>query len=80
MNSTIPEVAPKERVIKALEELGYRVVRQGTHIAFSYYTPSGVQYPLTIPDQIAYNASTLRAILSRAGIAKQDFLTAYAKM
>ncbi len=79
MSSNIPEVAPKERVVKALEELGYRIVRQGTHIAFSYYTASGVQFPLTIPDQIAYNASTLRAILNRAGISKQDFMTAYAK-
>jgi predicted RNA binding protein YcfA (HicA-like mRNA interferase family) len=80
MNATIPEISPKERVIKALEELGYRIVRQGTHIALSYYTASGVQFPLTIPDQMAYNASTIRAILSRAGISKQDYLTAYQKV
>jgi predicted RNA binding protein YcfA (HicA-like mRNA interferase family) len=79
MNATIPDISPKERVIKALEELGYRIVRQGTHIALSYYTASGVQFPLTIPDQIAYNASTLRAILTRAGISKQDYLNAYQK-
>jgi hypothetical protein len=79
MNANIPEVAPKERVISALEELGYRVIRQGTHIAMSYSTNSGIQFPLTIPDQIAYKSSTLRAILSRAGIAKQDFLQAYNK-
>ncbi len=80
MNETIPDISPKDRVIKALELLGYRIVRQGSHIALSYYTASGVQFPLTIPDQIAYNASTLRAILTRAGISKQDFLTAYSKI
>ncbi len=79
MIATFPDISPKERVIKALEELGYRIVRQGSHIALSYYTASGVQFPLTIPDQIAYNGSTLRAILSRAGISKQDFLAAYSK-
>lgn len=79
MNSTFPDVSPKERVIKALEGLGYRVIRQGSHIAMSYFTASGIQFPLTIPDQIAYNASTMRAIISRAGISKQDYLEAYQK-
>lgn len=77
--SSIPEVAPKERVIRALETLGYHTVRQGAHIAMSFYTNTGIQIPLTIPDQMAYKASTLRTILSRAGITKQDFLTAYNK-
>lgn len=79
MSNTIPEVAPKERVIRTMETLGYHVVRQGAHIAMSYFTNTGVQIPLTIPDQIAYKASTLRTILSRAGITKQDFLSAYNK-
>jgi hypothetical protein len=77
MITAIPEIAPKERVISALEFLGYHVVRQGSHIAMSYFSSSGAQFPITIPDQIAYRASTLRSILSRAGIAKQDFLQAY---
>lgn len=77
--SSIPEVAPKDKVIHALENLGYRLVRQGTHISMSCYTHSGIQIPLTIPDIPEFKASTLRMIISRAGITKQDFLEAYTK-
>jgi hypothetical protein len=77
MNTSIPEVAPKERVVGALEALGYHIIRQGSHIAMTYYTSSGIQLPMTIPDQVSYKSSTLRTILSRAGIAKQDFIQAY---
>lgn len=79
MISNIPDVAPKERVVSALETLGYHIVRQGTHIAMSYYSNSGVLFPITIPDQIAFKSSTIRIILSRAGIPKQDFIQAYNK-
>jgi hypothetical protein len=43
------------------------------------YTASGFQLPLTIPDLGSFKASMLRTILSRAGIAKNDFLDAYYK-
>lgn len=79
MSNSIPEVAPKEKIMIALEYLGYHVVRQGTHIAMSYFSNSGVQFPLTIPDQVSYKASTIRAIISKAGISKQDFIQAYNK-
>jgi len=77
MTGKIPESASKERVIHALENLGYRLVRQGTHISMSCYTASGMQIPLTIPDNQEYKESTLRMIISRAGITKQEFLEAY---
>lgn len=74
---SIPEVAPKDKVIHALENLGYHLVRQGTHISMSCYTSRGIQIPLTIPDVPEFKASALRMIISRAGITKQDFLEAY---
>lgn len=77
MTSSIPESAPKDKVIRALENLGYRLVRQGTHISMSCFTSNGMQLPLTIPDIPDFKASTLRMILSRAGISKQDFLKAF---
>jgi len=76
MTSSIPESAPKEKVIHALESLGYRLVRQGTHISMACYTSNGMQLPITIPDIPEFKASTLRMILSRGGISKQDFLKA----
>ncbi len=79
MTTSIPDSAPKDKVIHALENLGYRLVRQGTHISMSCYTSSGIQLPLTIPDIPEFKASTLRMIISRAGITKQDFLEAYNK-
>jgi len=75
----LPESAPKEAVIRAFEQLGYRLVRQGTHIALSYQTSSGVQFPLTMPDRSSYSSNTLRSILSRAGIARKDFVEAFSK-
>ncbi len=77
MISNIPDVAPREKVVEALETLGYHIVRQGSHIAMSYSNSSGGQFPITIPDQVSYKASTLHSILNQAGIAKQDFLKAY---
>ncbi len=79
MSASMPEVAPKDKVIHAFENLGYRLVRQGSHISMSCYTANGLQLPLTIPDIPEFKASTLRMIISRAGITKQDFLTAYQK-
>lgn len=77
MTGKIPETASKEKVIHTLENLGYRLVRQGTHISMSCFTAGGMQIPLTIPDNPVYKESTLRMIISRAGITKQEFLEAF---
>jgi len=77
--NNLPAAAPKDHVIRAFETLGYRLVRQGNHIALSYQTNSGVQFPLTMPDMKSYPSNTLRTILSRAGIARKDFVDAYQK-
>ena len=72
-----PVDAPKEKVVKALERLGFRVVREGNHIAMSRENADGTRTPLTMPNHRTIKSSTLRTILSQAGISREDFLIAY---
>lgn len=45
-----PVDAPRDRVIRALERLGFRVVRIGAHIAMVRENPDGTRTPLTMPN------------------------------
>lgn len=72
-----PVDAPIRKVIKALERLGFRVVREGNHIAMVRENPDGTRIPLTMPNHSRIKGSTLRTILTQAGIARDDFLSAY---
>jgi len=42
-----PVDAPIRKVIKALERLGFRVAREGNHIAMERMNPDGTRTPLT---------------------------------
>ena len=72
-----PIDAPIERVIKALEQLGFRVIRRGNHIAFERYNADGTATPMTLPNHLHLKSSTLRTALTQARITREDFLTAY---
>jgi len=72
-----PVDAPIRKVIKALEQLGFHVVREGNHIAMVRENPNGTRTPLTMPNHSRIKRSTLRTILTQAGIARDDFLSAY---
>jgi len=72
-----PVDAPIRKVIKALEQLGFHVVREGNHIAMVRENPDGTRTPLTMPNHSRIKRSTLRTILTQAGIARDDFLSAY---
>jgi predicted RNA binding protein YcfA (HicA-like mRNA interferase family) len=72
-----PVDAPKNKVIKALGILGFRIVREREHIALVKDNPDGTQTPLTMPNHTRIKGSTLRTICTQAGISRDEFMSAY---
>ena len=72
-----PVDAPKRRVVKALQLLGFRLVTEREHIAMIRENPDGTNTPLTMPNHRHIKGSTLRTICTQAGIPRDDFLKAY---
>ena len=72
-----PRDAPKRRVIRALEALGFELIRDREHVHMSRRNLDGSTTPLTMPSHRTIKGSTLRMICTQAGISREDFLRAY---
>jgi predicted RNA binding protein YcfA (HicA-like mRNA interferase family) len=71
-----PKDVPKRSIIRALERLGFRMVREREHISMVRDNADGTQTPLTMPNHRRIKGSTLRAICTQAGIPRQDWIRA----
>jgi predicted RNA binding protein YcfA (HicA-like mRNA interferase family) len=72
-----PTDVPKEKALKVLEFLGFRLVREGNHIAMIRQNADGSRTPLTLPNHQIIKGSTLRLICTQAGISREEFLDAF---
>ena len=75
-----PVDVPIEKVIKTFEKLGFRLIRQGNHIAMLRENSDGTRTPLTMPNHRKIKSSTLRIILTQSGIPRNEFLDIYEKL
>ncbi len=72
-----PVDAPKMKVLRAFELLGFSLVREREHIAMIRQEANGTRTQLTLPNHSKIKGSTLRTICTQAGISRDEFLKAY---
>lgn len=72
-----PVDAPKARVPRAPQALGFVLVREREHLALRRQNVEGTVTPLTMPNHPTIKASTLRTICRQADIGREDFLKTY---
>lgn len=72
-----PVDAPFDRVLRALQTLGFETIRTGNHISLARREPDGTLTPMTLPGHRTIKGSTLRTALTQSGIAREDFLREY---
>ena len=72
-----PVDAPRNVLLKAFKRLGFVVVREGNHIILERTNADGTKTPVVLPNHRTIKSSTLRTVLTQAGIERSVFLEAY---
>ena len=72
-----PVDAPKNDVLKTFGRLGFVVVREENHIIMERKNTDDTVTPLVLPNQNVIKSGTLRAVLTQAGIPRDEFLKAF---
>ena len=75
-----PKDIPKKKALKALEKFGFKIVREGNHIAMIRKNRDGSKTPLTLPNHKILKGSTLRHICTQAGIDRKEFLKVFQEL
>ncbi len=63
--------------MRALQSLGFEIVREREHIAMIRRNVDGTTTPLTIPNHPRIKGSTLLMICTQAGVDRDEFIRAY---
>ena len=69
-----PPELPKRKVLKVLDKLGFKIIREGNHISLIRENADGTKTPLTIPNHTVIKGSTLLVICRETGITRDEFL------
>jgi len=72
-----PVDAPRRKVLRALERLGFEIVRDREHTALIRRNPDGTVTTLTLPGDEVLNSGTLHRALTGCGISSATFIAAY---